>query len=147
MTKDEFNKIADLLYFRNWLKAAQVLNLTNNRIKLYIHVVVGNDGEYIYIITAYFPNTTKFEDDLKTRKGALIMCMFCKCDTVKESTTTHVVNYKGCVIVVKNVPCEECEQCGEKFYTDEVAERLERMVDAAKKLMQEISVIDYSRVA
>ena len=75
------------------------------------------------------------------------MCMLCKCDTVKESTTTHVVNYKGCVIVIKNVPCEECEQCGEKFYTDEVAERLESMVDAAKKLMQEISVIDYSRGA
>lgn len=34
-----------------------------------IHVVVGNDGEYIYIITAYIPNTTKFENDLKTRKG------------------------------------------------------------------------------
>ena len=38
----------------------------NNKV---IHVVVGNDGEYIYIITAYFPNATKFEDDLKTRKG------------------------------------------------------------------------------
>ena len=38
----------------------------NNKV---IHVVVGNDGEYIYIITAYFPNTAKFEDDLKTRKG------------------------------------------------------------------------------
>lgn len=75
------------------------------------------------------------------------MCMFCKCDTVQKSTTTHVVNYKGCVIVIKNVPCEECEQCGEKFYTDEVAERLEIMVDAAKKLMQEISVIDFSKVA
>jgi len=75
------------------------------------------------------------------------MCMFCKCDTVQKSTTTHVVNYKGCVIVVKNVPCEECEQCGEKFYTDEVAERLEVMVDAAKQLMQEISVIDFSKVA
>ena len=34
-----------------------------------IHVVVGNDEEYIYIITAYFPSTVKFEDDLKTRKG------------------------------------------------------------------------------
>ena len=75
------------------------------------------------------------------------MCMFCKWDTVKESTTTHVVNYKGCVIVIKNVPCEECEQRSEKFYTDEVAERLESMVDAAKKLMQEISVIDFSRAA
>ena len=75
------------------------------------------------------------------------MCMFCKCDTVKKSTTTHVVDYKGCVIVIKNVPCEECEQCGEKFYTDEVAERLETMVNSAKKLMQEISVIDFSKVA
>ena len=43
--------------------------------------------------------------------------------------------------------CEECEQCGAKFYTDEVAERLEEMVGSAKKLMQEISVIDYSKVA
>ncbi|MFW5631050.1 MAG: type II toxin-antitoxin system MqsA family antitoxin [Acetivibrio ethanolgignens] len=75
------------------------------------------------------------------------MCMFCKGNVTKESLTTHVVNYKNCVIVIKNVPCEECEQCGEKYYTDEVAERLESMVDAAKKLMQEIAVIDYSRVA
>jgi YgiT-type zinc finger domain-containing protein len=73
--------------------------------------------------------------------------MYCKCDTLKLSTTTHVVNYKGCIIVVKNVPCEECEQCGEKFYTDEVAEQLEKMVNMAKKMMQEISVIDYSKVA
>ncbi|WP_302618642.1 type II toxin-antitoxin system MqsA family antitoxin [uncultured Oscillibacter sp.] len=75
------------------------------------------------------------------------MCMFCKCDTVKESVTTHVVNYRNCIIVIKNVPCEECEQCGEKFYTDEVTERLEELVSAAKRLMQEISVIDYQKAA
>ena len=75
------------------------------------------------------------------------MGMLCKCDTVKQSTTTHVVNYNGSVIIIKNVPCEECEQCGEIFYTDEVAERLEVMVNDAKKLLQEISVIDYSKVA
>ena len=38
----------------------------NNKI---IHVVVGNNGEYLYVITAYFPNILKFEADLKTRKG------------------------------------------------------------------------------
>lgn len=75
------------------------------------------------------------------------MCMFCKCDTVRESVTTHVVNDQNCIIVIKNVPCEECEQCGEKFYTDEVAERLEKLVSAAKRLMQEISVIDYQKAA
>ena len=66
---------------------------------------------------------------------------------MKESVTTHVVNYRNCIIVIKNVPCEECEQCGEKFYTDEVTERLEELVSAAKRLMQEISVIDYQKVA
>ena len=73
--------------------------------------------------------------------------MLCKCDTVKQSTTTHVVNYNGSVIVIKNVPCEECEQCGEIFYTDEVAERLEKIVNDAKKLLQDLSVLDYSKVA
>ncbi|MBT9776187.1 YgiT-type zinc finger protein [Clostridium sp. MCC353] len=75
------------------------------------------------------------------------MCMFCKCDTLKPSFTTHVVNYQNCIIVIKNVPCEECEQCGAKYYTDEVAQQLETMVNTAKKLMQEVAVIDYSKVA
>ena len=75
------------------------------------------------------------------------MCMFCKCDSMKEGTTTHVVNYKGSVIIIKNVPCEECEQCSEKFYTDKVAEQLETIVDNAKKLLQETSVIDCSKIA
>lgn len=41
----------------------------------------------------------------------------------------------------------KCEQCGEIFYTDEVAEQLEKLVEAAKSLLQDISVIDYSKVA
>lgn len=75
------------------------------------------------------------------------MCMYCKNNTMKRSTTTHVVNYKDCIIVVKNVPCEECEQCGEKYYTDEIAEQLEKIVTSAKKLMQEIAIIDYNKAA
>ena len=33
-----------------------------------VHVVAGFDGNMVYIITAYIPNTTKFENDLKTRR-------------------------------------------------------------------------------
>lgn len=75
------------------------------------------------------------------------MCMYCKCESVKKSKTTYVVNYKNCVIVIKNVPCEECEQCGEKYFSDDVAVQLETLVDSAKKLMQEVAIIDYSKVA
>ena len=45
------------------------------------------------------------------------MCMYCKNDTLVESTTTHVVNYKNCTIIIKNVPCRECSQCGCLLYT------------------------------
>ena len=33
-----------------------------------LHVVVGSDNESVYIITAYYPDTSKFEEDLKTRR-------------------------------------------------------------------------------
>ena len=75
------------------------------------------------------------------------MCMFCKNKTFIESTTTHVVNYQNCIIIIRNVPCLECDQCGEKYYTDEVAEKLERIVNSTKQLMQEISVVDYKTAA
>ena len=75
------------------------------------------------------------------------MCMYCKCKSTQSAVTTHVVNYKNCIIVIKNVPCEECVQCGERYYTDPVARRLEQLVNIAKQLMQEISVIDYSKSA
>ena len=74
------------------------------------------------------------------------MCMYCKCKTTVSSLTTHVVNYKNCIII-KNVPCEECAQCGERYYSDEVAEQIESLVNTAKQLMQEIAIIDYSKAA
>lgn len=37
----------------------------NNKI---LHVVAGMDGRELYIITTYFPNSDKFESDMKTRR-------------------------------------------------------------------------------
>ena len=34
-----------------------------------LHIVVGSNGDTIFFITAYYPDTNKFETDLKTRKG------------------------------------------------------------------------------
>ena len=75
------------------------------------------------------------------------MCMYCKCDEWIDSFTTHVVNYKNCLVIIKNVPCVKCLQCGEKYYNDEVAQRLDKIVSEAKKIAQEISVIDYRQAA
>ena len=64
-----------------------------------------------------------------------------------SSKGTQIKYYKDGVIAIKNVPCLECDQCGKKYYTDEVAEKLETIVNTAKKLLQEITVIDYRQAS
>lgn len=74
------------------------------------------------------------------------MCKHCFEDR-KQTYTTFTVDVNGSIIVVKNVPCLECEVCGETTFTSEVSQKLERIVNDAKKLSQEISVIDYKKIA
>lgn len=69
-------------------------------------------------------------------------CFYCK-GRVKAGKTVYAIQYGENVIVVKNVPCEECEECGEVEFTSEVMEKLEKIVNMAKRLMQEVAVIDY----
>ena len=52
--------------------------------------------------------------------------------------------YLLCLIIVKNVPCIKCEQCGEAYFTDDVAARLDEIVKSVSGLMTEIAIIDYS---
>lgn len=75
------------------------------------------------------------------------MCNACFDDNKIATTTTFTVDYDGCIIIIKNVPCLECSVCGEVTFTDDVSNRLEIIVNSAKTVLQEISVIDYSKVA
>lgn len=70
-------------------------------------------------------------------------CFYCK-GTLKESTTTHVVDLGKCLIIVRNVPCLECTQCGETEYTTEVMKRLEQIVQSCREMMTEIMVFNYT---
>lgn len=77
-------------------------------------------------------------------KDMLSKCFYCKCKTMIPSVTTHVVTLKDCVIIIKNVPCEECEQCGEKYFSDEVMEKLDSIIDKAQEVAGEIFITDYN---
>ena len=72
--------------------------------------------------------------------------MFCHCNGTKEGTTTHVVTFDNCVIVIKNVPCLECVQCGETFFKDDVMEQLDRIVLQARQALNEVVITDYGKM-
>lgn len=75
-----------------------------------------------------------------------MVCMNCGANA-KKGFTTDVTDMGDCLVIVRNVPCYKCEKCNEVIYTADVVERLEKIVEMAKQLMQEISVIDYGKVA
>lgn len=75
------------------------------------------------------------------------MCFYCKCKTMIPSVTTHVATLKDCVIIIKNVPCDECGQCGEKYFSDEVMEKLDSIIDKAQEVAGEIFIRDYNHRA
>lgn len=65
----------------------------------------------------------------------------------QKGLTTSVTDLGGCLIIVRNVPCYKCSECNEIIYTADVVQHLEKIIEAAKKLMQEVSIIDYSQAA
>lgn len=73
-------------------------------------------------------------------------CFACN-DEMKQTTTSHFVDLKKCMIIIKNVPCFECPQCGEKYYTDEVAERLDEIVERVSSIVTEIAIVEYTNSA
>ena len=75
------------------------------------------------------------------------MCVNCLSDQKIATKTTFTVDWNDCIIVVKNVPCLECPTCGEIIFTDEVSEKLEHLIDTAKRLLQDVAVIDYGKAA
>lgn len=72
------------------------------------------------------------------------MCFFCKGD-LKESRTTYTANINDCIIIVKNVPCLECQQCGEKYFNDDVMIQLENIINQVKNTLIEITIVDYNK--
>lgn len=74
-------------------------------------------------------------------------CLSCKSGNMEESTTTYTAVLKNCILIIKNVPCMKCEQCGEVLYNADILEKIDNIIAMAEKMASEVSIIDYSKVA
>ncbi len=70
-------------------------------------------------------------------------CFLCK-GRIEDGFTTDVTDVESCVIIVRNVPCHKCSQCGEVSYALDVAQRLEQIVDTLRDSVTEIAIVKYS---
>jgi len=70
-------------------------------------------------------------------------CFRCK-GTATSKLKPHVVTIDKYVIVVKNVPSFVCGQCGEAYFSDEVMQNLEQLLDKFEALITEVAIVDYA---
>ena len=64
--------------------------------------------------------------------------------SLTDKPATFMVDIVNSIIIVKNVPSQVCNQCGEESYSDEIAKQLEKIVNSLRASVTEIAVINYA---
>jgi YgiT-type zinc finger domain-containing protein len=44
---------------------------------------------------------------------------------IKQKNIQHIYQHENKLFIVNNMPCEECECCGEKYFTAKVFKKIE----------------------
>ena len=71
-------------------------------------------------------------------------CYFCNGGPVTKGKTDHISRLGGQLVEVKNVPCEICQVCGEKYFEPKTIKRLEQIVKFKAKIKEYIQLPVYS---
>ena len=71
-------------------------------------------------------------------------CSFCG-GNLKKEVTEYIEKQNNYIVVIKNVPCEKCSQCGEVYFSNETVQMIGKILDAIQYVSSEltVSVLDY----
>lgn len=73
-------------------------------------------------------------------------CYFCNSGTVAKGKSDHISRVGSQLVEIKDVPCEVCQQCGEKYYDPRTIRRLEQIIKLKGKAKEYIQLPVYSYV-
>lgn len=72
------------------------------------------------------------------------ICSFCGNKHFRERHVQYIYKHDHQFLVVDNVPCEECEYCGEQYFKADVLKKIEENFKtihiAGKKAKKEVTV-------
>lgn len=64
-----------------------------------------------------------------------------------KATTIYVEKLGNSILIIKNVPCTKCAQCGEEFFSMSTMKEIEKLGKIAEKIISEVMIIDYNKAA
>ena len=74
-------------------------------------------------------------------------CLLCKSDSMVESKSTYIAQLDGCYVIIENVPCRKCAQCGEVVYSASVMEMIDEILEKIKNVASKIFIMDFNKAA
>ena len=72
-------------------------------------------------------------------------CILCRANLTK-GRVNHIVDLREGIIIIKNVPANVCNQCGEYYLDTKTAMELENMVDKIKRNKAEVFIVNYNEM-
>lgn len=74
-------------------------------------------------------------------------CLLCKAEQMEKSTTTYFVQLQNCYVIIENVPCLKCGQCGEVVFSASVMEKIDDIIEKVENIASKIMIMDYAKAA
>ena len=74
-------------------------------------------------------------------------CLACKNETMIDSTTIYFSHLPNCYLIIENVPCKKCSQCGEEIFPMSVMERIDQIIASVEKIAGKVCVLEYQSAA
>ena len=71
-------------------------------------------------------------------------CVICKHGQTHNGTTTVTLEHNRTMVVIRAVPAQVCENCGEYYLSEEVTERVQNLAEQAVRRGAEIEVLPYA---
>ena len=71
-------------------------------------------------------------------------CVICKQGRTNKGTATVTLERGNTTVVIKEVPAEICENCGEYYLSDVVTEKVQNLAAQAVQHGAEIEVLKYA---
>lgn len=74
-------------------------------------------------------------------------CLICKANAMVEDTSTYFATIEHGYVIIENVPCVRCTQCGEVLYSAETLEKIDAILDKVQNIASSIFIMDYRLAA
>lgn len=61
--------------------------------------------------------------------------------------TAYLARLPGGYVVIENVPCMRCAQCGEAVFSASVMERIDEILEKVQRIAGKLLIMDYAQAA